>query len=242
MGAKLDAIRELQEIELQITDIRRQLARKERAVAAQNQKLDQLRKSQAALRDEVRRLQVEADAIDLDLKARSAHLAKVREQLNSVRTNKEYAAMLAQLNTEKADLARMEASGLELMGKLEGRKAELAALESQIQAEESRLSGVRAQLNQTDENLAGAAAELENRRKQAAAAVDPAALEIFNRVSERYEGEAMARVVRVHPRRDEFICEGCNMSVVPDRANALLTRDEVQTCRNCGRILYIERN
>ena len=38
------------------------------------------------------------------------------------------------------------------------------------------------------------------------------------------------------------ICDGCNMSLAAERANALLTRDDVITCDSCGRILYIEKD
>jgi predicted nucleic acid-binding Zn-ribbon protein len=39
------------------------------------------------------------------------------------------------------------------------------------------------------------------------------------------------------------MCEGCNMSLAAERANALLTRrDELLTCDNCGRILHIVKS
>jgi predicted nucleic acid-binding Zn-ribbon protein len=107
MGAKLEALRELQIIESQIVDIRRQFASKERLAAAQSRKLAELRKSIERERLDIRSAQAEVDAVDLDLKARSANLAKLREHLNSVKTNKEYAALLSQLNNEKADTTRV---------------------------------------------------------------------------------------------------------------------------------------
>jgi hypothetical protein len=53
---------------------------------------------------------------------------------------------------------------------------------------------------------------------------------MFNRISERYDGEVMARVIQVHPRHPEYLCEGCNMSLAAERANALLTRDDYVHC------------
>ena len=65
-------------------------------------------------------------------------------------------------------------------------------------------------------------------------------LSTFQRACERHDGEAMAIVERVHPKRSEYVCSGCNMSVTLEIVNALQSRDEIQTCQICSRILYIE--
>lgn len=240
MGVTLDAIRALQEIELQIYDIRRQLARKEKFVTLQSAKVNSARAALETEQREYRRAQVEMGEFDLTLKARSAGVDKLREQLLAVRTNKEYAAMLSQLNTEKAEVSRIESRGLEMMGALETRKIALAAHEKTCQDEEQRLAELKNQFQAAQQSFSQKLAELNTLRQQATEKIAPEIQTIFNRVSERYEGEAMARVVRSNPRRDEFTCEGCNMSITADRYNGLKTRDEIQTCGNCGRILYVD--
>jgi hypothetical protein len=204
----------------------------------------QLRAAEDALvaeRNELKRAQAVVDEVDVELRGRAAHIDKLRQDLNSVRTNKEYAAVLSQLNTEKADLSRVEARAYELMAAVEARKKAVAEREQALQTETARLQNARAQLEVTQKSFSDRLAALDKQRAQAAGQVDREALDLFNRVSERYEGEVMARVVRVNPRRDEFLCEGCNMALAAERANALLTRDELHTCSNCGRLLYIER-
>lgn len=240
MGVTLDAIRALQEIELQIYDIRRQLARKEKFVTIQSSKVAAARAALEAEQREHRKAQVEMGDFDLTLKSRSAGIEKMREQLNSVRTNKEYAAILSQLNTEKAEVARIESKGLEMMTALDARKATLTAHEKTCHDEEQRLTELKNQLTAAQQSFAQKLGELDAARKQASGPIAAEILMMFNRVAERYEGEAIARVGRSNPRRDEFICEGCNMSVTADRYNGLKTRDEIQTCSNCGRILYVE--
>ncbi len=241
MGATLAALLELQDVEHQIVDLRRQLAGKERQVAAQQSKLKALEDAIAAERDSIRKAQMEIDTLDLDIKSRTSSVNKLRENLNQVKTNKEYAALLSQLNTEKAENNRIESKALELMGALDGRRAELAGREQQAKTEQEKLVQLREQAEQAKRSLADRLEALRLRRDDAAGKLQRESLDMFNRVSERYEGEALARVTRVHPRRDEFICEGCNMSVSAEKANALMTRDEIITCRSCGRILFFER-
>lgn len=242
MGAMLEALIALQDIEHQIVDIRRQLTAKERSVARQAERLRNAEAIQTQGRAELRQTQVDLDALDLELKGRQAHVSKLRDNLNTVRTNKEYAAVLSQLNTEKADASRLEARAMELLSAVEAKKQELAALESTAYEETQRLANLKGQWEQARSSFSSRLEALEKQRDEAADRVDPKAMELFNRISERYDGEVLARVVQVHPRRQEYICDGCNMSLAAERANALLTRDELQTCGSCGRILYIDKS
>lgn len=242
MGATLDALRELQEIELQIVDIRRQLSRKDNLVGGQAAKLRNAQAQLEAEKAELRRAQAEIDEVDLDLKSRTAVINKHREQLNSVRTNKEYSAILSQLNNEKAEASRVEARGLELMGKLELRKKALAEKADQERALLARLDELKGEVAHVQRTFADKLAQLEGLRARAAARLPAEAVAHFQRLSERYEGEVLAAITATNPRRHEYLCGGCNMSLSAETANAAMTRDDVITCRNCGRILYIERN
>ena len=241
MGAVLESLLALQDVELQVVDIRRQLAAKERGVRRQAAKLRAVEDALAAEREELKRTQVQMDEVDVDLKSRNAHVSKLRENLNTVKTNKEYAAVLSQLNNEKADVTRLESRAYELMAAAEARKQALAEREEAVQQEVRRLQTLEAQLAQAQGSFAERLAELERQRDAAGERLDQKTLELRHRISERYEGEVMARVIQVHPRRQEFLCEGCNMSLAAERANALQSRDDVITCDNCGRILHIAR-
>jgi len=239
MGARLEALLELQDIELQIVDIRRQLAVKERRVRDQAGKLSALQASNEAARHEIQRSQAEFDELDVDIKGRSAHISRLREHLNTVRTNKEYAVVLAQMNNEKADVSRLESRALEMMERVEARKQLLAEQRAQEQAEQAKLDERTAELEQARQSFGPRLSQLERQREAAAAKIDAEALALFRRLSERYDGEIMAEVVRPSPRRDEFVCAGCNMALRTEVANALRIRDEILTCKNCGRILYL---
>jgi len=240
MGPKLQALLDYQDLELQIVDIRRQLEQKERAVAAQQAKLDTFRQSLDAEKESIRRVQAEFDEQDLDIKARSAHIGKLREALNSVKTNKEYATILAQLNTEKADAARVESKALELMTTIDARRKALSDRGASEQSERERLTVLTNELEQARKMFAARLASVTNLREVASRNVDAAILNHFTRLSERYDGEVMAELVRPNPRRDEYVCGGCNIALRAEVANALQTKDEPVHCKSCGRILFLK--
>ena len=173
MGSTLEALLELQDVELQIVDIRRQLARRERQVRRQNAKLRAIQEKVTGERDALRRTQVQVDEIDMDLKGRSAHVTRLREHLNSVKTNKEYAAVLAQLNTEKADASRLETRALQMMEGIDAQRKAMSEREELQQDEAARLADLQAQSERAQRTFAEKLTELEAQREQVAGGLGP---------------------------------------------------------------------
>ncbi|MDX2198089.1 MAG: C4-type zinc ribbon domain-containing protein [Phycisphaerae bacterium] len=240
MGAARDALRQLQEIEHQIVDIKRQLRRKEGVVSAQEKKLAELRKSVEAEKAGIQRAQMDFNSLDVDVKARTAGIQKDREQLNAVRTNKEYAAVLKQLNNDKADLSRLETEALARLQTVEAQQAALQQRLQQLQSEESRREELVDQAAQARKSFDTRLGELQAQRAKVAASLPPETVRTFDRLSEHFDGEVLATVERTHPRRDEFVCGGCFLTVTAEVANALTTRDDLHLCKNCGRILTVK--
>ncbi len=241
MGAKLQALLELQNIELQIVDIRRQIQQKERQVAAHRKKLEMAESAEEVEKAEIRRSQMAFDELDSEIKGRSSHIDKLRENLNLVKTNKEYAAVLDQLNNSKADLKRIEERAMQLMSELEQRKAALSDRQRGHASERERLSELQAQLEQVRGSYSARLTQLEKQREAAAGAIDAATRTLFDQLVERYDGEAMAEVLKPNARRDEYICGACQMGLRVEHANALAVRDDIRRCESCGRILYLSK-
>src|SRR5262249_32268394 len=143
----------------------------------------------AAAKEEARKAQMAVDEVDVDLKARNSHVSKLREALNSVKSNKEYATLMSQLNTEKADATRVEQRAFELMAIVEQKKALVTEKEEALKLEAAKLEGLKGQLDQSRKLFADRLGALEKQRQGAAAALPKEAIDQFNRVSERYEGE-----------------------------------------------------
>jgi predicted nucleic acid-binding Zn-ribbon protein len=240
MGATLEALHRLQEFELQIAEIRRGIDRKHRAVQKQEERITQLDAQIRAEQSAMRTDQMESDRFDLDLKSRDAEIAKYRQALQVAKTNKEYSAILTQLNTHKADNSKLEEKVLGLMGQVDIRRKTLAGLNEQRAAEAGRLSELQAAAQAEEDRCRDRLSALQADRDQAAAAVPPKALDFFNRVSQKNDGVAMAKVIRTHPKRAEYACDGCNMSINIEQVNAIMSRDEAITCNTCGRILYVD--
>ncbi len=240
MGATLEALHRLQEVERQITEVRQRIERKQRAAKAQERRLAEfdanIRNKESALRAD----QMEADRLDLEVKSAEAQIAKLRLALNAAKTNKEYSAVLTQLNTTKADNSKVEEKALAVMNQVEAKRRELAVLREERGAEAAKLAEVQGACRQIEESTRSTLERLAEDRFSAEESVPAQALEAFNRIARKNDGEALASVIRTHPKREEYACEGCNMTVTVEQVNAILSRDDPVLCNTCGCILYVD--
>lgn len=241
MGKVLEALQKLQTFENQLAEVRRRLRSRGAAVDSQQARIDSLHADEKALHDAILAKQKQAAGVELELKSREAEVAKLRVALNTSRTNKDYSAILTQINTIKADNSKLEDEALKVMQGVDALKAQGEEIKKQLAAAEAQLQQVKETSDAEIARLNGILKDLEAKRDEAAAIVPKDQLIIFNRVGATREGDAMAKI-EVQGKRPPFdyICGGCYMSLTAEHANALRTRDELRFCDNCGRILYVE--
>ena len=183
--------------------------------------------------------QARAGQLDLDMRTRDAFIEKLRTQQQTAKNNKEYQAFLMEINTAKVDRGKVEDEAVKVMEGVEKGQAELSGLASQLEAERGKLTAVKAQLSDTLAKLQAEVDTFKPAREQAAAALPQKVREAFDRMADRYDGEAMAKLTRPDRRREEYSCDACNMELAIDVYNKLHNRDEIVVCPSCRRILYI---
>ena len=240
MGQTLEALLKLQSVETQLSQVRSRLRSRQNAVRAQQRKIDQLRQEFDEHHERLMAKRKRADELDLDLKEKEAHVAKLRTSLNAAKTNKEYAAILTEINTFRADNSKVEEEALRIMQEADAVKAEGDQIQSNIDLEETILQEVTETSQAEIARLEGILADLQAKRDEAEADVPKSALAIFSRMAERYDGEAMAVIDAQGTKAPTYTCGGCFMSVTAEHVNALQVVDEIRTCDNCGRILYLD--
>ncbi len=240
MGDTLQSLHRLQTVERQIAAIRRNRDTKSKRVESLQRQVRQIDERIRQFQLQAREQQVKIDAVSLDVSSREESVAKHREGLNKAKTNKEYSAILAAMNTEKADNTKLEATIMQHSEELGKIQAEMAKVNEEKAKLQTSLSGAQKALDDYDQSVKTEREKLLASREDFAKVVNPVTLQTFIRVAEHHDGEAMAVISKIHPKREEYMCGGCNIGVTLDMVNALKTRDEILLCRSCGRILYAE--
>ncbi len=239
MGATLEALRALQDLQYKLTLIRHSEESKRRDVRAKQVKVDEWKTKLDAFDERRVGHQQKIDGVDLEIKAREQNIEKLREDLNKTKTNREYATVLTALNTDKADVARLETVTLEYMGQIEDLSGEQADTQAEHDKAVQRAEKVTRVLDEYLSSTAEKHAKLKEDYDHAAAVVAPDALRRFTRAAEHHDGEGLAPVTKANPKANEFSCGTCNMNVTLEQLNGLRSRDDIQSCNGCGSILYL---
>ncbi len=241
MGPTLSSLIDLQTIEARVRKTREQLRKGQQRVKKQHIKIEQLEAAFKAKKEEIKLSMMQRDRLDVELRSREDEVTKLRVQLNSAKTNKEYSSILSRINTEKADNSKLEDQELQLMTLIDNDKAACAELEASIVEEKAKLEEIE---NAVQEQQSNVEDELNQQLQMRQEIYDkvPAKYQImFDRLADRYDGEVLAEVTQGGNSKTEYNCEGCYMKVPLEAVNSLMTRDEVVTCPSCGRMLVLDK-
>jgi predicted nucleic acid-binding Zn-ribbon protein len=239
MGPVLNALIKLQSVENQLRAAKAKLARCRRNVIIQENHVRSLQNAYEAKKEEIQLTKVQSDRLELELRTRDEEIAKLRAHLNAAKTNKEYAAVLTQLNTTKADNSKIETQILELLKDIETDQAECENLLNQINDGKSKLEQIRKEAELTAAKYEAEIEEIQAEWDKRMQDVPSEALQIFKRVAETYDGEALAVVEKQESRTDAYSCGGCFMGITAESVNLLLSKDDIIRCPSCTRILVL---
>jgi uncharacterized protein len=210
-----------------------------RDVRIQERKLFDLQERHRLAAQQLKEKQSAAGQLELDLRSRDEHIEHLREQQQSARNNREYQAFLVEINTAKVDRAKIEDDTIKVLEDVERLSTEAKALAAEVDTERQRLEEMRKQIGARLAELQADIDALQPQRDAAGAGVPGKAREAFDRLAERYDGEAMAAMSKPDRRNEEYVCTVCNMDLAVDVYNKLHSRDEIVFCPSCRRILYI---
>ena len=239
MGPTNVALVKLFRADLELREAQARLDEAGKNVRLQERRVNDLDQKVKEAQSRLRQQQSRAGQLDLDMRSRDAHIEKLRTQQQTAKNNKEYQAFLIEINTGKVDRGKVEDEAVKVMEGVEKVQAEVTGLSAQLEAERAKLTEVKSQLGGTLAKLQAEVDAMKPARDEAAAKLPPKVRDAFDRMADRYDGEALAKLTRPDRRREEYSCDACNMELAIDVYNKLHSRDEIVFCPSCRRILYI---
>lgn len=220
--------------------LRGRLDAAKRRLNAQKTRLQQFEQQKREIEAQHRQAQAAAQGLEHQARDVEQKTQRLREQMNTVRNNKEYSALLVEVNTLKIDRSKLEEQALEQMEQVDRFKGELEAITAKVADQQKLVSVAGDEVTAAERDLGDELAQLQATRDAAAGKLPPDLLEIYERAAHAHEEEAMAEVIEESRRHMEFSCGGCYMSIPVELLNALLSgTDRPVICPSCGRILYV---
>lgn len=244
MDRQLDSIVELQHAlndkataDAQLTDIPDWMKELHEEHSAAKQEIDDLAaESDAALSE---RRAAEAGVADYQEK-----LKTFQEQIARVRNQREYGALLQEIDGAKNEIKTLEEQGLEALERqeqaqrgIEERQEAFGEIDARYSTE---LEKWEAQKPDIVERMKG----LDERIQALRESLQDGVLGQFDRILERYSGQALAQVMRMQrvSKKSPQIwhCGSCNYRVRPQAVVEIVNQGAIVLCDSCKRILYIE--
>lgn len=199
------------------------------AVVTERQALDvdieRVRRAQQSAQNELDRLERESAEID-------AHRSRLEKQLKTIISPREAEALQHEMQALAATRNELDDRGIELLEGSSAADEEIVGLE--LRAERTRASEARlAERRRMAEERADAElGSLGDRRRDAAAALDPADLAVYERLRKAFGGIAVCRI-------EHGACTGCRMEISIAELDSIKRQSaEVAVeCPNCTRLL-----
>jgi predicted nucleic acid-binding Zn-ribbon protein len=239
MGPVLNGLLKLQSVENRLRAEKSKLTRCRRNVVIQENLIRSLQNALEAKKEEVQLTKVQFDRLELELKSKDETIAKLRASLNNAKTNKEYAAVLTQLNTTKADNSKTETQSLELLKDIEADETECKDIQKQIDEQKETLEQTRKESEILANKYQVEIDKIQTEWDQVAQTIPKDSLDKFKRVAETYDGHAVALIEEQPGKKGAYSCGGCFMGITAESVNLLMTKDDIIRCPNCTRILVL---
>ena len=170
-------------------------------------------------------------------------LKKYQQQINRVSTQREYGALLQEIDTVKTQISSSEEQALSSLDRHEKAEKELAARKESFQELDRRYA---AELNRWEKEKPGVAKqvqELKTRIAELRARIPRPVISQFDRILERNPGGALSAIrliERPGKGQREWACTSCNYRVRPQTVVEIRNGESLVQCDSCKRILYVE--
>ena len=156
---------------------------------------------------------------------------KYKEQLDGVKTNKEYTGLQHEIEMVSQAIRAMEDQILTHMEEAETIKTQLEEAERTKEREEKVLLEEKAVIQAEADRLEQEMNELRNKRQHWLSQIPPPIVEEYENLAGHRKGIALAEA------RDA-ICMECQMRIRPQLFQEIRRNDTIITCENCSRILF----
>jgi predicted nucleic acid-binding Zn-ribbon protein len=233
LRAQLERLVALQIVDLKIQEMERAKEEIPQRLASLEEEFRKEEEKVQAERTEVEKLQKERRQKEKDLEEEIDRVKKAEARVFEIKTNKEYQAVLKEIDNAKKLNRQREEEILGILERLEEMQNHLGKGEKGLEARRKDYQRQVAELKQKaasfDEEMAGEVRQREEQEK----AIPQDLLSKYHMLLERRQGVAVARVIN-------GVCQACNMNLRPQLYIELQKQDTLIACPNCNRILFWE--
>ncbi|HKL49485.1 MAG TPA: C4-type zinc ribbon domain-containing protein [Desulfuromonadales bacterium] len=233
MQEQMRLLIDLQEIDVEINTTREKREKCEEQLSVLREERKQVQEMVESLTRQIEELEADRRQMAQALEQERDNLEKGESRLPTIKTQKEYVAVLKEIDSAKKmirDVEEQIASKTAEIDSLSGDKEEKEMeLETLSEKEAEAREDIKEELEQLEQTLETRTAERENIYRQ-----------IKTPLRKRYELLLNRRDGLAVVEAKDGACLGCNMQLPPQLYNSLFHGDDIHTCPQCNRVIYVE--
>ena len=227
-------LKELQNIDNNLSEIRSFLGdlpvKVEELKSREAMLIEELEKG----RDRLKHIEVEINKIEVEIVAAREKIDSLKDQLFKVGNNRQYDALMAEIDHLKESVDQKETKDIELMEEKSQLKAKVKLQEDSLDELTSDLSARINKLESTMAESGDRKKELEKERNTRREKISQSLLSRYDRILKGKKGLAVAAV-------KGSACEGCGSALPPQSVFSLKAKPKLYNCEVCGRFLFWEK-
>ena len=225
---------ELQKIDSQLEEIEELLGDLPIKVTELKNKEDRLTSDFEQGKVRLKEIALEQHKTEMNLAEFKEKIDKLKDQLFLVTNNKQYDALMLEIDHLKEDLDRNETTELELLEEKDQLAEQVKSQEQSLESLSEDLSSKRVNLEQALAASSSEKKDLESRREETAKDLSASVLARYDRILSARNGLA---VVSLEGRS----CGGCGAALPPQLVAEVKTLMTIQNCSICTRFLFWEK-
>jgi len=225
---------DLQALELEIIKIKQLLDKIPEELDVLAKQRNEFEKTIDQAKETIETRQKQYRSGESDSQSIDARIEKEETKLRAVKNNKEYQALLAEIEHLKTDQTTVEDQMLASLEEIEAAETQLAADGDAFKRFEVRLARQREVIGQKSDQAQKQLDEKEDTCAQLEKDIDPKHLERFRHVQSTKSGGIA--IAPVH----NAVCKGCHMNIPPQLYNELQRFEKLSICPKCQRMIYWE--
>lgn len=231
MEQQLKTIYEAQQVCSQIIAQEKKILSAPKRIKEMEAELEELADRVARGKGVVEKLEQDRRKKEKEIEAEREKVKKFEAKLYEVKTNKEYQALLKEIEAAKEANDKTEEEVLLLMEKVEELKTDVEAAEKDLKKKEAAAAVERKKLEEELRSVDAIVSDLKKTRDTLLKMVDEELRTTYTTLLERRGGVAVVNV-------KNGVCLGCFMNIPPQLFIEATRNKQMILCPSCNRIFY----
>jgi predicted nucleic acid-binding Zn-ribbon protein len=231
LNEHIDQLIALQGIDLEIDRIENEIKAEQNALDQRISALADKEVLIGELQEQIVALEKERRTLEAEVADKMTHVKDRQSKMMQVQTGREQTALLKEIEDGKKSAKESEEKIVAIMEEVEKLGLQINEEKNLLKGEKELVAEETVKVRNIIETINKGRKDKDVLRQQQAQGIKVNVLKKYSTLRERRNGLAVVNVL-------QGVCQGCFMSIPPQKYNQLLKGDQIFDCPTCQRIIY----